>query len=111
MKSESGTHRGLVSRGTSFKAPGTTEVEYVYILDILGSDTTALRKHIAKHLLKIKENVKGPTQLMIFFQEYFGYNEIMSTFTVCGIEDTFLAEGCRKEPYALHIYERWKSLS
>ena len=110
MKSESGTYRGLVSRGTSYKAPGTTEAEYVYILDILGSDTTTLRKHIAKHLLKIKENVKGPTQLMVFFQEDFDYNVILSAFTVCGIENTFLAEGCKNEPYGLPIYEIWKLL-
>ena len=108
VKCESGTYRGLVSRGTLYNAPGTTEIEHVYVLDVLGSDTSTLRKHIVKHLLKVKENVKAPAQLLIFFQEDFDHNNIISTFAACGIIESSLTEGCRNEPYWMNIYETWK---
>ena len=110
VKFETGTYRGLVSRGTLYNAPGTTEIQHVYVLDLLGSDTSTLKKHIAKHLSKVKENFKGLTEVLIYFREDFDYNKIISTFAVCGIAKSFLSEGCRNEPYLMHIYEQYKVL-
>ena len=58
--------KGILSFGTLFKAQ---KVSYVYGIEIYGADIDSIRKHIAKHILALKENTSGSVCIMFFLQE------------------------------------------
>ena len=58
--------KGILSFGTLFKAQ---KVSYVYGIEIYGTDIDSIRKHIAKHILALKENTSGSVCIMFFLQE------------------------------------------
>ena len=58
--------KGILSFGTLFKAQ---KVYHVYGIEIYGTDIDSIRKHIAKHILALKENTSGSVCIMFFLQE------------------------------------------
>ena len=58
--------KGILSFGTLFKAQ---KVSYVYGIEIYRTDIDSIRKHIAKHILALKENTSGSVCIMFFLQE------------------------------------------
>ena len=52
IKSDTDKCTGLLSVESVFPIP---HPQYKYMLDILGSDTSSLKTHIVKHLIRLKE--------------------------------------------------------
>ena len=96
---------GLMSRGTMYATTGSTKYQYVYLVDILGLDASSLKKHVAKHLLHVKEQIKGCVHFCVHFQDDIDYELIISTLNDFDVDESRLYEGCRDAPCKLDIYD------
>ena len=83
---ENGTHRGLMSRGILYKTAENASFQNVYLLDIVGSDMRSIRMHLAKHVLRIKQNAQGKTKLFICSSEDFDRSSLLTSINDSGMD-------------------------
>ena len=82
IKEEHGQWTGLLSFGLVFSVP---KPQYKYVLNIFGTDTSSVRLHIIKHLIRLKEKTKGVTTMLVYVPEKFDLNCIDVVFEEFGI--------------------------
>ena len=68
---------GLLSIGTHFKVKNP---KYKYVLDIFGTDTCSLGKHLVKHFTILRDEIKEATALLIYVQKEFDFSKLS---TIC----------------------------
>ena len=82
IKVEPGRCSGLLSFGHVYP---TALPQYRYGLDLFGKDTTTLRIHIVKHLIRLKECTKGVTAMVVHVPEAFDLEKVDMVFEEFGI--------------------------
>ena len=82
IKSDTDKCTGLLSVGTVFPIP---HPQYKYMLDIFGSDTSSLKTHIVKHLIRLKEKTKGITAMLVYVPDEFDLEKVDVIFQEFGI--------------------------
>ena len=102
---ENGKYRGLMSRGILYKTAASATFQHVYRLDILGSDMSSIRKHLVKHVLRIKQNTQGKTNFVICCSEDIDWSSLLTS-----INDSDMDKWCRdqkrpRSPLVLGIVE------
>ena len=70
-------YTGLLSVGTHFKVK---IIKFKYVLDIFGTDTWSLDKHLVKHLTILRDDIREATTLLIYVQKEFDFSKL---FTIC----------------------------
>ena len=82
LKVHGGGCSGLLSFGLVFPI---RRPQFNYVLNIFGSDTSTLRTHIVKHLLRLKDRTKEVTALVVFVPKSFDLHEVDKVFEDFGI--------------------------
>ena len=68
VRFEQGTVRGALSFGTVFK---TQKVSYEYNIEIYGHDKVSIKKHTLRHIMNLRQKVKGSVCMFILTQGQF----------------------------------------
>ena len=76
------TCSGLLSFGLLFPI---ARPQYKYMLDIFGTDYESLKRHIVKHLLRLKRDTTGVTAMLIYVSNEFNVKKLDDVMTEFGI--------------------------
>ena len=105
VTAENGKYRGLMSRGILYKTAENASFQNVYILDIVGSDMSSIRKHLVKHVLRIKQNTQGKTKLFICCLEEFDWTSLLTAINDSGMDKWCQDQNRQRSPVVLGIVE------
>ena len=77
---------GLLTCCTKYKAAREEQVDFKFCLDIFGTDSSSLQKHVVKHLNAIKRTSENDAGLKIVLPEGIEWSEVIPIFTELGID-------------------------
>ena len=82
IKQTGDTCSGLLSFGLLYPI---ARPQYKYMLDLFGTDYESLRRHIVKHLLRLKRDTTGVTAMLIYVSNEFNVKKLDDVMTEFGI--------------------------
>ena len=95
---------GLLTCCTKYKAARESQMDFKCCLDIFGTDSSSLQKHVVKHFNDIKRTSENDAGLKIVLPEGIEWNEVIPNFTELDIDMENNAEFLN-----VHMAEWWRS--
>ena len=95
---------GLLTCCTKYKAARESKLDYIFCLDILGTDLSSLKMHLITHLNDMKKTTEKLIGLKIVVPEGIEWKDVDQGFTELGVE---MAKGA--EFFKVHMHEWWRS--
>ena len=95
---------GLLSCCTKYRAASESKMDYKFCVDIFGTDSSSLRKHMVKHFEDLRRSTENRTGLKIVLSDGKDWSEVIQIFTEGGVVMAKEAEFLN-----VHLHEWWRS--